>query len=243
MAIDKVGILNRIKEIFKGLSQLEIAKICGVSQPAVNQYFKRGSLPSYDIMLKIAKYGNVSLDWILTGKGPKELSATAVRESGIFYEPTAVNIVSNAEYKKLIQYRPEIKAYIPIPLISEPVAAGDPLIVDEKDIEGFAVVSEKWVKKGHTYRCLRVRGDSMHPVISDGFIVAIDLNENDPLKLKRQIVASRYEDGVTIKYLIMTDKEYILLPHNTADYKPIWIPKTTPNPIIGKVAFWWGKAK
>ena len=57
------------------------------------------------------------------------------------------------------------------------------------------------------------------------------------------IVAARHEGGVTIKYLLMDEKNYILLPHNTNDYDSITIPLTAPNPIIGKVAWWWGKAK
>ena len=230
MAINKVRVLNRIKEIFTGLSQLEIAKICGVSQPAVNQYFRKGSLPSYDVMLKIARYGHVSLDWILTGKGPTEISATVVREDR---EP----------HKKFLQNRISGEAYIPIPLISEPIAAGDPLIIDEKDIESFVWVYKAWLKRGHIYRCLQIQGNSMHPIISDGFIVAIDLNENDPLKLERQIVIARHKGGVAVKYLLLTERNYVLTPHNLTEYKPITIPRTAPNPIIGKVAFWWGKAK
>ena len=54
--------------------------------------------------------------------------------------------------------------------------------------------------------------NSMHPIISDGFIVAIDLNEKDPRKLLCQIVAARYEDGVTINYLSVNAKEHILGP-------------------------------
>lgn len=244
MKINRVDILKRIRNIFKGLSQVEISKIIGVTHQAVNNYFKKGLLPHYEAMLEIAKYANVSMEWLLTGKGSKEFSPSAFREAGAVVEPTAnVIIVSNAEYRKLLQEQPKTESYIPIPLISEPAAAGDPLIIDEKDIEGFAVIYRAWVKRGHIYRCLRVKENSMHPIISDGFIVAIDLNENDPLKLQRQIIAARHEDSITIKYLFLTEKEYILVPHNTAEYDPIVILRTAPNPIIGKVGWWWGKAK
>lgn len=194
-------------------------------------------------MLSIAKYASVSMEWLLTGKGPKGLSATAVRKAKSPYEISApINIVTIAEWKKIIQNQTEAEAYVSIPLISELVAASDPFIIDEKDIEGFAVIYKTWIKRGHTYRCLRVLDNSMHPLISNGFIAAIDLNENDPLKLERQIVAASYEDSVKIRYLILTEKEYILLPHNTAEYRPVVIPRTAPNPIIGKVTWWWGKA-
>ena len=240
--IDKKEVLERIKIAFKGLTQKEMANICGISQPAINKYFKKGLMPSIDVLTRISEYSKSSIDWLLTGKGPKELSA--IREAPIPYEPSPnIIITNNPGYRKIIEQQPNSEAYIPIPLISNPVAAGDPLIIEEKDIEGFAVIYRAWVKRGHTYRCLRVKGNSMHPVISDGFIVAIDLTENDPLKLPRHIVAARHEDGVTIKYLLLTEKEYILLPYNTTDYDPIIILRTAPSPIIGKVAWWWGKAK
>ena len=82
--------------------------------------------------------------------------------------------------------------------------------------------------------------NSMHPIISNSFIVAIDLNEKDPRKLLRQIVAVRYGDDVTIKYLPMNAKEYMLMPHNREEYAPITIPLTAPSPIIGMATRWWG---
>lgn len=236
MEINRHDIIKRIKTLFEGLSQVEISKIIGVTQAAVNNYFRRGLLPKYEAMLEIAKYANVSIEWILTGEDHKELNS--------IYRPYSnIIVASNPEYKEILQQRVEMEAFIPVPLISDSTAASDPLKINENDIEDFAVVYQDWIKRGHNYRCIRICDDSMHPVIGDGFIVAIDLNENDPRKLQRQIVAARCEDGVTIKYLRMNNKEYILLPHNMEKYDPITIALTSPSPIIGKVAWWWGKIK
>lgn len=239
-----MGIGERIKSLYGPREKRKFAQSVGYSVSYISHIENGIRKPSRAILEAISKKYNVSIDWLLTGKGRKELSPLTVKKAEVIYEPTAnIIIASNTEYKKLLQDQPGVEAYIPIPLISEHVAAGDALIIDEKDIKGFAIIYKAWIKRGHIYRCLQVRGNSMHPVISDGFIVAIDLNENDPLKLERQILAARHEDGVTIRYLILTEKEYILLPHNTADFKPIVISRTAPNPIIGKVVWWWGKAK
>jgi len=243
MAIDRFAILNRIKKIFEGLPQTKIAKICGVTHQAANRYYKKDILPNYDAMLRIAKYANVTMEWLLTGKEPRELFSTGVREAGVLYEVPVINIITINKYKKLLKNGVSTETHITIPLISEPIAAGDPLSINEKDIEGFICVYKSLVKLGHIYRCLRVRGNCMHPIISDGFIVAIDFSEIDPLKLERHIVAARYKDGVTLRYLILTEKDYVLLPHNAAEYEPNVMPRTGPNPIIGRVAWWWGKQK
>ena len=243
MAIDRSAILDRIKNIFAGLPQTKIAKICGVTHQAANRYFKKGLIPNYDAMLRIAKYANVSMEWLLTGKEPKELSAIVAGEAEVLYQAPTINIITPEEHKKLLQNIGLLKTFFLIPIISEHIAAGDPLSISEKDIQGFVGMHKTWIKQGHTYRCLQVRGDSMHPIIRDGFIVAIDLDEHDPLKLERQIVAARLKDGITLNYLNLTKKDYILSPHNITEYKPLVIPRTVPNPIVGKVAWWWGKQK
>ena len=243
MIISKAEILKRIKKIFEGLTQTEIAKICGISQPAVNKYFKKGIIPSYTIMLRIAKYAHVSLDWLLTGEEPKELWAAKIREEEAIYKAPLISIYTNAQWRELLQNQISDKDYISIPIISEHIAARDPLTIKEKDIESFAYVRKTWVERGHTYICLRVRCNCMHPIISEGFVVAIDLSENNPLKLEHKIVAARYHGSVTIRYLKLTEKDNVLLPLNTADTKPIVIRRTAPNQIIGKVFWWWGKQK
>ena len=241
MAIDRSGILNRIKDIFEGLPQTKIAKICGVTHQAVNRYYRKDILPNFDAMLRIAKYANVSMEWLLTGREPRDRFATGVREAEVLYGAPAINIITIDKYKKLLQDRVSAGVCVPIPLISEPIAAGDPLTIEQKDIEGFVCIYKSLVKPGHIYRCLRVRGNCMHPIISDGFIIAIDLNENDPLRLERHIVAARHKDGITLRYLILTEKEYVLVANNTPEHKPIVISRSAPNPIVGRVAWWWGK--
>lgn len=49
----------------KGLSQKEIAKIIGVSVSAYSNYEQGIREPSYDILIKIAQYFEVSTDYLL----------------------------------------------------------------------------------------------------------------------------------------------------------------------------------
>jgi len=98
MAIDRSAILNRGKNIFDGLPQTKIAKICEVTHQTVNRYYKRDILPNYDAMLRIAKYANVSMEWLLTGKA---ISSTVIREAEVLYEAPAINIITIEQYKKL----------------------------------------------------------------------------------------------------------------------------------------------
>jgi SOS-response transcriptional repressor LexA len=83
----------------------------------------------------------------------------------------------------------------------------------------------------------------MSPILEDGFIVAIDCSDNQPRQLNGKMAAARYQGGVTVKWLIVTNENYTLLPQNTAEYQPIIIPIAESNPIIGKIAWWWGRIK
>ena len=75
---------------------------------------------------KIAKYTNVSMEWLLTGKEPKVLSAIVVREAEVLYEPTAtINIITIDEHKKLIQNQCSAKACVYIHIILELFTGSD----------------------------------------------------------------------------------------------------------------------
>lgn len=134
------------------------------------------------------------------------LPRSSVKKSTRTHEPS---IIASPSMKHVItqsSIRQEIRLTVNFPYLgtqnpitSESVAAADPLIIDERDIEGFAVIYEAWIKRRHIYRWLRVKDNSMYSIVSNGSIVVIDLKENDPLKLDRQIVAARHKDGVTIK--------------------------------------------
>lgn len=55
-----------------GLNQEEFSKIIGISRGTYAHYETNKRLPSYDILEKIAKYHEVSLDYLITGKNEEE---------------------------------------------------------------------------------------------------------------------------------------------------------------------------
>jgi transcriptional regulator with XRE-family HTH domain len=70
--LDNLG--GRVKKIRleKRLNQTAFAKMLSVSGPAVvSKYEKNQRQPGIATMVKIVKLGNRSLDWLLTGKSPK----------------------------------------------------------------------------------------------------------------------------------------------------------------------------
>lgn len=51
-----------------GLTQKELAEIVGITQQCVNNYENRSTQPSFIVLLKMADYFHVSLDYLCLGK-------------------------------------------------------------------------------------------------------------------------------------------------------------------------------
>lgn len=58
----------RIREIRGKTSQQEFAKLLGISSVALQNYEYGLRLPPGETLIQLAKLGNTSTDWILTGK-------------------------------------------------------------------------------------------------------------------------------------------------------------------------------
>jgi transcriptional regulator with XRE-family HTH domain len=67
--LNKSVIGERIKAVRKsrGLRQWQMAELLGATQPAVHKY-ENGILPEVKRLLELARIGNTSIEWILTGR-------------------------------------------------------------------------------------------------------------------------------------------------------------------------------
>jgi transcriptional regulator with XRE-family HTH domain len=67
--LDKATIGQRIKHLRKtrALRQWQMAQLLGATQPAVHKY-ENGILPEVRRLLELARIGNTSVEWILTGR-------------------------------------------------------------------------------------------------------------------------------------------------------------------------------
>jgi phage repressor protein C with HTH and peptisase S24 domain len=218
-----------------GLNQSVMAKELGLESPvAISKYEKDQRQPDVSKLIIISKLANASLDWLLTGEGPKEKTAVTP-----IISPN-LSIISPEEYHERISEFHDLDDFVPVRLLADEAAAGDPMCINDNDIEGFVIIYRKWCKTPLTTTCVRVKGRSMHPILRDGSIIGINHLKTDPEDLRGKIVAARDDGGVTIKTLMMDTKCFILHPANS-EFDNIIIRKEEGNPIIGKVEWFWGK--
>lgn len=84
---EKREIGARIKRLRKeaGLRQWQLAELIGATQPAIHMY-ERGVLPEPKRLLEIARIGNTTVEWILTGRHWEHGSTDMPRVSKEIYD-------------------------------------------------------------------------------------------------------------------------------------------------------------
>jgi len=198
-------------------TQKEFAARVGLSENSITNYVKGKSKPSRQALEKIAKATGCSLQFLMTGEGPKFPRAGELSDN-IFLKGDGL------EPYPLGQARP-------IPVIGM-VEAGN---FQKAEDGGFPVgISDDVVYsdiKGNNLFAVRVINDSMEPEFTEGDIVII--NPNLEAKSGDFVIAKNGEEEVTVKKLVVKGSTSMLVPLNPK-YDPILIDGPHIR-IIGKV--------
>jgi transcriptional regulator with XRE-family HTH domain len=100
-----------------GLTQTGLAKACGIAQPSISQWFndsgtkKATEMIRGDNLMAAARYLRVRPEWILTGKGPVELSQPVGLDRGTL----EVSVIAVKESLKRAGL--QLDAFLAAPLI------------------------------------------------------------------------------------------------------------------------------
>lgn len=82
---------QRIKQIMEraGITQKGLADYLNISQPAISLYLQ-GRVPPADVLWRIAKLGNTTVEWILTGEIAPTQKVIQIKEEKITYGPQVI---------------------------------------------------------------------------------------------------------------------------------------------------------
>jgi SOS-response transcriptional repressor LexA/DNA-binding XRE family transcriptional regulator len=239
------AVARQLRKVRGSLTQAEFAQLLGIKQQQYSRYESGRRIPPDDVLLKAARYAHIDVQNIVgqsfAGQPMAPDDARMVAERLHPLSPE-VRIVSPQEVRERLERLERVENYIPIPLVADRAAAGDPLLIDEHDIEGYAVIYQSWLSEAGKYACVRLRGDSMWPVLGEGDIVCVNHARREPELLRGKIVAAAVEgEGVTIKYLNWDERSWILEPENRA-HRPIYVPKGQ-DVVVGAVEWCWRRFK
>lgn len=79
------GVDKRIKNLRtkRGMTQVELASLLGVSKSVVSSYENAVHLPPYDILIKLANIFGVSCDYLLGNVAQRNISTDGLTENQI----------------------------------------------------------------------------------------------------------------------------------------------------------------
>ncbi|MBF0213022.1 MAG: helix-turn-helix transcriptional regulator [Magnetococcales bacterium] len=186
----------------------------GVPQANLSGY-KEGKEPNLDALTRIARACKVTTDWLLTGEGPM----TKEEESALELQTKATAHVQ----------RYDVKA-----------AAGAGCISDYAAEDGLMAFDEEWLVREmglvpSKAAVIKVFGDSMDPVLSDGDFVLIDCRESDGFA-QDAIYVFNLDGKIYVKRIQRSGRQIKILSDNPK-YEP-WVPDAAELEsmrIIGRV--------
>jgi phage repressor protein C with HTH and peptisase S24 domain len=134
---------------------------------------------------------------------------------------------------------------VAIPLLKAAVAShggrGDSSTqLHNAPVESMIAAPIDWCPNPNSTTCLRVTGDSMRPLIYNGYILAVDTSETSLPELNGKIVIAWNKDmGLTVSRLQHFERTEVLQPENR-EYKSVVMNSKNKWKIVGKVLWWVG---
>jgi SOS-response transcriptional repressor LexA len=158
-------------------------------------------------------------------------------------DPDNYRIVSAGSGNK----KSEISQVVAIPLLNVVVAshgeAGDcSSILHGAPIENMMAAPSDWCPNPNSTVCLRVRGNSMSPLISDGSIVAVDTSQRDHATLDGKIIIAWHKQmGLTVSRLKRYGPVEVMQPEN-GGYGSVVLNGKQKWKVLATVLWWIGRA-
>ena len=207
---DKLGQRIKTVRIAKGMNISELCKRASISRSYYYDVEKGVSVPSSQLLNRIAAALNVSSDFLL------DLDA-----------PVKVKPEINLREKRLIKSVDIIR----IPILGE--VRGGLAMFAAGNIEGYTTQDIQSLNSDKTYFALRVIGDSMDKLIREGDLVIVE--QTNTVETGDIAIVLMNDDESTIKRIKFVNNLIALVPES---YNPAYEPQLiSPEmvQIIGKV--------
>jgi len=216
--------VREIRDTCFGGNNVHFAKAIGAKEAGIRSWLTGKAVPGGTYLAKICVVAGVSPAWLLLGKGSLKGEIVATPE---------LVIVGRVPH----QLKQTVGLLRAVPILSDAAAAGSPRVVNEEDIDDYAVIFDRW--HGKEQRALRIKGDSMAPTLFEDDIVGVDVSPNPKVrKIDGRIVAARFDDGVVVKRLAVADNHQLVLVSDNKEHAPFVMDQER-DAIIGPVIWAW----
>ncbi|MGI2222322.1 XRE family transcriptional regulator [Shewanella oncorhynchi] len=224
---------SRLTEIIGSDSARSFAMKADLSQTAIQKYLIGDSTPNVERLIAIAKAGGVTVEWLVTGNGPK-------------YQKDFDAFVSQSHTDKSVDVVAQmatpsgfLSEFALIPGYSVQVSAGwGSEGSDEVEPSRHLAFRKRWLKwRGFAEKDLVVvwaKGDSMEPIISNNNTLLINMQRTE--LTDGNIFVIRNENQLWVKRVQVMPNAWLLLSDNPL-YKAIEVPMDEQHSfqVVGQV--------
>lgn len=232
-----MSVKKRIKDFCQseGIAISAFESNIGVSNGYVNAISKSIGIDKLNIIIE--KYSNLSIEWLLTGKGEMLKTKRTSQHTSDENMPVTMSKDTNnpaftetSEHKNLQSFFQSYHEKFPgaIPLVSEKAVGGfanEHFSISENDVLEYYVIPK--FRYLNVDFMIELTGDSMMPRLYPGDIIACSIihNSNFIQWNKLHLLATR-EQGLIVKRLRKSsDSNCLLAVSDNQEYEPIDIPK------------------
>ena len=239
---------EKIAELRKHLrlSQAELGSQLQYSAMAVSRWERGLQEPGADCYIKLGDLaGNPDcwFFWECAGLNSSKIMRVLPQEKRIFPKsifPDFDIVVAGSGSKARSHKKTKLVA---IPLLSVLAGAhgegGDKTLdLSSAPAEDMIAAPESWCPNPASTSCLRIKGTSMNPLISDGDILAVDYSQTNHPSLDGKIVIAWHKDkGLTVSRFRRYRRVELLEAENR-EYETVPLGSDRRWHIVGKVLWW-----
>lgn len=228
------------------MNQMEFASALETSQQNVSKWERGIYRPAPDVFVKLAGLvdGVDKFFWWEEAGLPKEYFFGTAEETMPSELVRATETVIAKSFAPVGDRANKTAEAALVPLLAGPAAAGSPLAIDARDVEKYLAFPKEMLPEAGTVVAVRVKGDSMAPLVNDGDTVMIDLADRDPNRLVGKMVAAHDGTGVTVKFLRRDKKDFMLIPYNISPRHDVMMFRPEDGwTIVGAVVLWIGRPR
>ena len=219
---------ERLKQLIGEAPVTTFSRKVEIGNSMVQKYLA-GATPGIDKAAQIAEKADVSLEWLITGKGSMQKDLRPLRQSLADHSADG------------------IEGYAMVPQLDVQASAGGGVIVEREDAVGQVAFNPQWLRERHINplgaRLLTAKGDSMEPTIRNGDTLIVDTSIE--VAVDSAIYVLVYGGSLLVKRIFMKrDGAIILSSDNQALYsinEEISAGEIDQLHIAGRV-MWYGRA-
>jgi SOS-response transcriptional repressor LexA len=231
------------------LNQAEFGAQIGLSAMAVSRWERGVAEPHGEVYIRLGNLSGDPLCWFFWKQAGLRMSdvTRVLPEVRRRLAETKLPAIEFVRAGASSTHTLKTANLVAVPLLPVQAATsghdGDNIDLAEVSPELLLAAPVEWCPNPESTLCLRVKGNSMSPLILDGYIIAVDTSEiaSDGL-VSDIVVASHKERGLLVSRLIRFDHTDALVSDQRG-YESVTVTPGSQWRIVGKVLWWTGRAR